>query len=327
VTRAERWIARALLAYPLNYRRERGEEITATLIEASMWQPPVENLVDLLNVVVQGLRLRFALNANRRSGKVLGLAATPALVLAGGFALMLFIFGEWLPSVSRAPIALHFGPFMTAGPVVYLAWAIAAIGCLASPQHRRPLALFACAVTAALAAFGGDLHVRPPMIPLLVLVGLAIPSILGPSRIEGELSRVKTAAVGAGGIFVLLGFQAFNAGRNEFGGMSDLFYIGALRGIATCMPFVAVGVTILITYAVASRRTEWACSIGVIAAPWALIGARLPIGNPLTSYDLPRTSSVGDTGWLILVCLVLASMWVRDIARLHFSKPAEGATR
>jgi len=67
--------AKLLWFYPKSYRDERGEEIMATMVEASPGDRP--SLGDALNVMAHGLRMRVGLTADGNVGQSLSLAALP----------------------------------------------------------------------------------------------------------------------------------------------------------------------------------------------------------------------------------------------------------
>ncbi len=126
----ERAYRRLLLAYPRWYRDQRGEEILGTLLDAAADHPDQRHpdLADALPLIGHGLAVRADLSGDGALGELLGVAASPGLASAAVLATVVFFLGEWNPWSSSVPLpAAHFGPFLTIGPVVYLAWVLAAV--------------------------------------------------------------------------------------------------------------------------------------------------------------------------------------------------------
>jgi DNA-directed RNA polymerase specialized sigma24 family protein len=184
---------RLLLAYPDSYRRQRGDELLGTLLDAArpgQRRPTAAETADLL---LGGVRQRLGgtVAADLESG--IALAAPFALALAAGLCGFL-----WL-TVERLPQASLTGPFLTVGPVAYAVWLAAAVlrAVLPAAASRVPVA-GAMAVTVLLipvAELGG--YQRPPLWVILALLGFGGIALAGGGR---PLAGAERMAVPVGAL-------------------------------------------------------------------------------------------------------------------------------
>jgi len=196
--RLEQRCRRLLLAYPRDYRAQRGDEIVSTMLDAMpagrRWPDPA----DAADVVAGGLRYRLGTASLVGFDEGLALAAPVALSLAAGIA----GFAWWRVEPVTAGAALGgeplFGLFRTLGPVAYAFWLLAAVGwAVLRPAPSRVLIAVSIAVTLALPAVAPLTGVdRPPLwvmaalavFGLLALVGSAPASGGYRSTLDGRLS-------------------------------------------------------------------------------------------------------------------------------------------
>jgi DNA-binding PadR family transcriptional regulator len=196
--RLEQRCRRLLLAYPRDYRAQRGDEIVSTMLDAMpagrRWPDPA----DAADVVAGGLRYRLGTASLVGFDEGLALAAPVALSLAAGIA----GFAWWRVEPVTAGAALGgvplFGLFRTLGPVAYAFWLLAAVGwAVLRPAPSRFLIAVSIAVTLALPAVAPLTGVdRPPLwvmaalavFGLLALVGSAPASGGYRSTLDGRLS-------------------------------------------------------------------------------------------------------------------------------------------
>ena len=169
--RRSRWLLRA---YPAEYRRERGEEIIATLLEAAPAGLARPRLRDARALVTGGLKARAAQNRHRTTAANLRIA-----VLAGVALFLAFWVARYLSSVA-GPSAWHAWPAALTGlliaAAILLAWTTPRVIALTG-------ALAAAAAVSYFALARGHL-VGPAVIQLVCLAGLValIPRTGRPSR-------------------------------------------------------------------------------------------------------------------------------------------------
>jgi hypothetical protein len=221
--RHARWLLRS---YPAAYRRERGEEIIDTLLEASndrTW-PRVR---DVRALVVGGLKARAAENRQRTVGANLRAAVMAGLAIYTTIWFATYVAGVvqgfvWFGPGSEPPIGWTGWPAavtaLLAGATVVLAWTAPRVGLLAGALATAAVVVFAVANhdflqlhlgqvlgvagLAALAPRGGHPSRRwlwlPGVIVMSAFVELATGyGWLGYSwRYAGELSLLALAAAG-----------------------------------------------------------------------------------------------------------------------------------
>lgn len=183
VTRLERRARRLLLAYPAAYRRDRGDEIINTLIEAS----PERNrprVRDVRALAVGGLKAQAAQNrqhtirANLRVAVMAGLAIYTAIWFATYMAGVIQGF-VWFGPGSSPPIGWMTWPAavtaLLAGATVVLAWTAPRVGLVAGALAAAAVVVFAVASHDAL---------QPHLVQVLGIVALAAlaPGAGHPSR-------------------------------------------------------------------------------------------------------------------------------------------------
>ena len=291
----EKRFALLVRVYPKAYRSAHGEEIMATLLDASMDNRSFTR--DVVDVALHGLQIRLGLHADRFGGRVLALAAAPGTTMAGALALLMFTFTEWRPIMTHAPIALRFGPFWTIGPVVYLTWFLGAMGALLWPRRQRVLALASVAVTLVAIPVGDMLFARPNLWELMLVVALGLPAIFAPSL---ETRRPPLVPALASGVVMLAIVAAW-----ELGDSRGLFLQGIQLSHAT--PYGAGVVMMLIGALRISGRSDAAGAVAVLLAPWLMIGAAYPYRR--TGANTVDAVVLGVLGaWLAL-------HWIVDLRR------------
>jgi hypothetical protein len=101
-TRLERWYRRLLFAYPAGFRRERSDEVVSTLLSAAKPGRRAPSILDVVDLVVNGLRTRVratrrtlaapqTAEASRHAGLVILAVATAAAV---ALAVAVTVFGR-----------------------------------------------------------------------------------------------------------------------------------------------------------------------------------------------------------------------------------------
>lgn len=313
MTGPEQLYTMLLRAYPRAYRDERGDELLGTLLDASASQGIIRNIGDAIDLVVHGLQLRAGLTGDRYAGRVLGMAALPGFVMAATLAVVAFVFGEWIPMLTHQAIRLSFGPFMTMAPVLYLLWSIGALFVLARPRFQRPVAIICVLATILFVPFSDALRYgRPPMILLVVLIGLGFPSTLAPQLVHGHSRKVRPLIVVGVVVATTLSLltQVVNSAYN-----GEVFYWRGLRELAFWMPVIAAGLLVLIGGALVMRRRDTAGTIAVLALPWALVGAWSPIDGSMAAIGLPTSALLVNTGFCVLLAAGLLAVWIGDLRR------------
>jgi hypothetical protein len=174
MTRLERRCRRLLRAYPAAYRRERGEEIIATLLEATpegcAWPRPR----DVRALAMGGLRARAAVNrqrttaANVRVAVLVGVAAYLCLTVPGALATVIrYERGLGITQMFWA----HVWPGYVL-PVVVLA-----AGVITWVSRRRPVVLAAVLAAAGVVFYAGPwrgYEIGPTVADLACLAALIV---------------------------------------------------------------------------------------------------------------------------------------------------------
>jgi hypothetical protein len=184
MTPLERRARRLLWMYPANYRRERGEEIIGTLLEASgdrAW-PRVR---DVRALAVGGLKARAAENRQRTVGTNLRAAVMAGLALYLSLFVATYLAGVvqgLVPNFGHPAGGASWPPAVAAllvGGTVVLAWTASRVAVLAAA-----LAASAAVVYFGVAAAGLDALAGPRLLEVLALAGLAAlaPGADHPSR-------------------------------------------------------------------------------------------------------------------------------------------------
>jgi hypothetical protein len=179
--RHARWLLRC---YPVAYRRERGEEIIDTLLEASndrAW-PQVR---DVRALAVGGLKARAAQNRQHSAGANLRLAVMTGIAMYLSFRIAVYLAGvvqEFQPNSAPAPGWASLSAAVTAllvGGTVVLAWTAPRVAVLAGA-----LAASAGVVSFALLIGGPVALLGPRLVQVFTLLALAAltPQAGKPSR-------------------------------------------------------------------------------------------------------------------------------------------------
>jgi hypothetical protein len=186
----ERRYRRLLIAYPHDYRIQRGDEIVATLLDLAPPTRRTPSLADAIDLLASGMRRRL------RTGSIDGLEA--GLALAAPFALAIAAgisaYAWWrvepvADSVYIGGPAL-LGEFRTLGPLAYAAWLLAAVArSILKPAAGRVVIGGAIAITLLVPVLAPLTTVDRP--PLWVLMAL---SVFGGLALAGT-----SVAVGAPG--------------------------------------------------------------------------------------------------------------------------------
>jgi len=343
VTPIERRYRRLLLAYPADYRRERGEEIVATLLDGADPARSRPTTGEAADVVLGGLRRRLGLDVVPGLATGARTAAPYALALAAGLSAFLLVCfeaapvpGGWLRALRPAHAA------GTVGVVAYACWLAAlAAYALARPPVARAALGVATAATATVPLLAGVLGAdRPPLWTVGTLTAFGFVALVGyrgPSTVEraGTVAGALAAALSAS---VLLVARLPVDAPRWHGYYQPAITISGL--------LVAVALATVLVRAYTDRP----------AAPW--LWAALLLGLPgawlgpwrLDPQDAPTARAVnaaGDADWygfgaphfgrlaqtLLGACAVLVAMgWLR--ARLaptrrpllNLGRAAEAAT-
>jgi hypothetical protein len=197
-TELTRRYRRLLWAYPAEYRAERGIEIIDTCLELTApgrrWPSPAD-AVDLLR---GGLRQRL------RAAGALGLLAALPIAATLAYSTAVVLAGIWLGGVETTPpppsyVQLGFGPFVSLGAPVWIAWLIAAGVAAISPGRwaRIGIGLALLLTLTTLPVSAVTEIARPPLfvlVPQLALGSLAL-ALPASSRPWLRLMPLVTAGI------------------------------------------------------------------------------------------------------------------------------------
>jgi MFS family permease len=176
----------ALNAYSPGWRREHGEALIGTLLDAAEAHDRDRlTWAELADTVVQGLLQRSRLVTHSGPARLLG---RTGLLVGGALALTGLILGELAPQYSaRAaaaqalmerqhrlyPVPGPLGPFPTTGPVLYLAWIALLLAALFGRAWLiRRLAVIAVLLAAVL-TLSENVGLNRPPLTMLALLGWA----------------------------------------------------------------------------------------------------------------------------------------------------------
>ncbi len=301
----ERTITHLIKVYPRSYRDERGDEILATLLEASSEATTRTRILDMLDLVAHGIQIRLGLTSERFAGRVLGAAAVPGFVMAAAMSVFLFMYAVWIPYASDSlpsNVVPRPGIFHTIGPVVYAAWVLGAIGALAWPRRRTMFATICVTGTLVAIPIGVTFFASADFTMMAVLVSFGTPCVLAPTT--DVVRRKLLAGVGAGVVlFVVVWWFSVGIKRNP-GGTPYHWYGVALLGHG--LPWIAgasfAGTCLLLVW----RKSALAGAIVVLTAPFLIVAA---------AY---RQDENGTTKGNILFGVMfvwLVGAWVVDLMR------------
>jgi len=302
----ERRYSRLLWVYPARYRSERGDEILATLLEASS-DGRIAFARDTVDIVMHGTQVRLGLSADRFAGRVLTLAALPGLMMAAALSIVMFVFGELLPIVTHGPIALRFGPFWTIGPLVYLVWLLGASGALLWPRHRRPLAIICVLTTVAAIPVGNVFFARPNLWELLLLVGLGLPAVLAPGTARGRYTRVLAAGVGLLTL-ALLWLLEVTLAPAGLGWFPSFYWWGTWR-MGHDMPYIGGVVIAVVCILLVVRQVDAAGAVAILSMPFLMASAAYPYERSVAN-SLSVIAAAALAAWFVI-------HWILDLKRLR----------
>jgi hypothetical protein len=260
-----------LKVYPRHYRNERGKEILGTLLDATSDHggagPAVLEVVDVLS---HGIQKRLGLTSERFGGRILEMAAAPGMTMGAALAVFLFIWGEWLPLMGHSQMATRFGPFLTIGPVVYLAWVLGAVGSLLWPRRRRSLATICVIGTLVAVPIGKIFFASPNFWQLVLLASFGVPGILA-STTASYRRRVASSLLAGATTFAV--FWLFGGIHPVGAPFVESFYWYGNTSMAHGLPLMA-GAAFLATIALFGlRTTERAGAVVVLTSPMLIIAA------------------------------------------------------
>ena len=260
-----------LKVYPKHYRDERGEEILGTLLDASFDHggagPAMLEVVDVLS---HGFQKRLGLTSDRFGGRILETAAAPGMTMGAALAVFLFIWGEWLPLMGHSPMATRFGPFLTIGPVIYLAWVLGAAGSLLWPRRRRSLATVCVTGTLVAVPIGKIFFASPNIWQLVLLASLGVPGILAPTTASYR-RRVASSLVAGAVTFAM--FWWFGAIHPVGAPYIESFYWYGNYFMGHGLPLMAGGAFLTAIVLFGLRMHERAGAVVVLTSPMLIIGA------------------------------------------------------
>ena len=215
MNRDERTISRLIKVYPKSYRDQRGDEIAATLIEATSHRGAQLGLLDILDVVLRGMEIRLGITSDRFAGRVLDNAAIPGLIVAAGLSAFLLGNAVQLPH-SNLPQVPPTGVFHTLGPVIYPIWISGVAGSLLWPQKRRVFTSI-CVLSTLLAIPIGLLFFSSANLTMFgVLLGFGLPCALAPAATvarQHSFWRISTGVV----LFIVVWWFGGGLGKSGAG--------------------------------------------------------------------------------------------------------------
>jgi hypothetical protein len=222
----ERRYRRLLYAYPVAYRRRRGDEIVGTFLDLAAPGQTRPTLADAADLMTGGLRARIPLPADLLAGWAL--AGPVALALATGLSGFLWLSVEPLYGLGSATVLTYAARLLglagwVALPGRYARWPVAlatVVTALSAAADPRPPLW----IVLVLLAFGGLALTAPPprgaTVRLAVVTGALVTAALGKWLLAGQrpggyyqpvlplagiVVAVAVAAVAAGGAWAALG--------------------------------------------------------------------------------------------------------------------------
>jgi hypothetical protein len=282
-----------LLAYPRAYRRQRGEEILGTCLEAASGDQAWPSPGDAFDLLRHGSRERLRLSFDHRPAQLLRMVAVPAMAMSASFALVAVVFGElpvWGSDPGLNANQFGYGPFETTGVWAY-AFALAATLALVAGRTRasRRLAALVCvAVAVSFLLAGPNVWGRPNATLLVVLViGLLPLLVLDPDdvRVTRPGRRVLLALPVLATALALPVFGSLPTGHPDHPDPRNVFYSGP-RGLIdllhTIAPeFASVMLVVLGLLAWGTGRRLWWLSAHAVLVPATVIA----YGGGRPAYD------------------------------------------
>ncbi len=286
--------------YPKAYREERGEEIVATLQEAAEARVPRVSLGDQISVALYGMRVRLGLTSETMFGKSLDIAAIPGLVMGAFFGLYLLISGD-LPVVSSRFFYPNFGPFLTVGPLLYLAWILGVFAVFEWPQYRRRIAGACMALTMVGEVLAKFAHRNPNVWEIAILVSLGFPSLLAPD-VNLTRRRVLPSVVVGLGTFATL-FFVTNSSVNP--GFFNSFYWSGTYEIVRRQPYVDALLLALFAVLWITKRREVASAALILSGPWIIVGVAYPMS--LRYLPVNTLNVIALVAWAVGMALIVTT--------------------
>ena len=298
----EAWFRLLLHAYPRGWRQDRGEELVAVLLAAAedsgRRRPSPADAVDLIGhgLAARGRELMRPFPAVLRN-------RVAALSLAGGAAMaaVCLVCGE-LPPVrgperpAPYPSATTFGPFLTLGAVLYLAWiAVLALTVAGALRPSRisgaVLVVLGGGVTASSLVARSHPIAAPPVYLPAFLGALSLLVCFG--RID--LSRAGRWLLASGSTALAAALVAVATFRTRPGwldGVGDprwIFYRSWQHGLQLISQVTPVlCLTALVVAALVTRvRPGWFTSTLVATLPWLLFALLFFDGGMTANGRLP----------------------------------------
>ncbi|HEY5266712.1 MAG TPA: hypothetical protein VIJ40_07860 [Acidimicrobiales bacterium] len=298
-----------LSLYPKTYLKERGEEITATLQELDDASSRGLSFAHQCSVVCHGLQVRLGLTTESMFGKALDLAATPGLVMGAVFGLYLFIFGDVSIVNSSKFFVPHFGPFLTAGPLLYVAWILGVAAVFEWPQFRRRIAVLVMIITILGDIAARVAHRNPDTLDIALLISLGLPSVLAPTLVETRRRVWQSLAVG----LVTAVALTFILHPSNPGFFTSIYWSASFQ-LSEHMPIVDVLLAVTVVTLWSIRKREIASAIVILSSPWIIVATFYPLARsfPL-GFSYPYDNGF-NVGFLILwaigmVTIVTASRY------------------
>ncbi len=261
MTGLERRYRRLLLAYPADYRRDRGDEIVGTYLDLAGPERRWPTLADAADLVRGGLRQRL-----RAAGAT---DLVPGVRLAGLLALVTatFLAAFWAFVEQQPPPAEwgvpRFGPFVSTGVIAWFAWLVPAILTLVAPG-RPTRAAVAVAMLATVAvpvvSLAGGVP-RPPLYVLVPQFTLGVLALAVSSRLPLPARVLPIAAAVAGA-----GTAAYLVGHGSYWG----WYGWTTEQLLPAVGGVLLAIALLLAMGLAVRRDG--------RGGWALAALLTPVG-------------------------------------------------
>jgi hypothetical protein len=302
MNRNEKTISRLIKVYPRSYRNERGDEIVATLLEATSHSGAHLGILDVLDLVAHGLEVRLGLTSERIGGRVLDAAAVPGLLIAAGLSAFLLGNALWLPH-SSLPQPLRTGIFHTFGPVVYAIWISGVAGSLLWPQRRRIFATICVLGTLAAIPIGVLFFASANLTMMVVLMGFGIPCMLAPIEIASDQRSAWRISSGVA-LFIVVWWFGGGVGKSGQGHIYLSIEWVSVPRLGSAVSWI-VGISFVTTcLLLILRRTTAAGALVLLAAPWLAVAA---------DYRHNENGSVGPTSILLgLMLICLFATWLSD---------------
>jgi hypothetical protein len=321
----QRRYTRLLRLYPRSYLQKRGDEMLATLLDASPGDRKRPTLADTADIAVHATQMRLGLSSDRFTGRVLEVAASPGLAIAAAVSFVLFLSTELYALLNHqyglnlvidgAGTSIvprpHFGPFATTGAVIYVGWiAITAIA-LIWPARRRSLAVFGVVGTVTASIVGRAWFAPPRFSLVLVIIALALPAVVAPST---EFARRRlpeaTLAFCASLLILAWGSRSLITGAMQLEPRplhplgSD--YMMTVRSLGSMLYLIGILAAVGMLTLVVLRRPVEAGALGLLTSPWLFVAF---------AYHLESGRSIGI--YLALLgtpMLLLAIAWAVDVS-------------